>query len=469
MRTIKSNFSVFLVLFFVGQLMALNFVTGAVNKLDNAVTYSIKSAADSRIVGKVCNFLLYVAKEVDSCESYKGLDWHDVAYREYLAGRNPGYPRVMAMLAFAQLTGFQDFRRAAAKPGQVEEQIHSDDFEKYKEYPATFRDSLAIIPLEHRAELTKNPNLPRDAIFQFLLAFGVDHTHYLLNGFINGMEYQEDWRKFILNLNEYSLSDMYELDQSIYGSVISNTVQMLAELIKANATYQQVSSFAAFGRSVMDTNPYSDKGHGDKRKSYNYFMDDGSQVTYMALLYEVSEERYGQLLESWKNIDSSLVSRKENLRRSELPGHLAYSFDDQKYTSITFNGKINGNLYPLNTLYSDENSLLYLTHTSTDVLERINYGTDHLSQLYDEALLISEEKMLIKKLGELFWWYCQIKPVFHGDPSIAEVMVKGALLAKGFQVPGWKQGLIPWVEVVLEPDPIKFGERFESYFDYSVQ
>jgi len=69
-------------------------------------------------------------------------------------------------------------------------------------------------------------------------------------------------------------------------------------------------------------------------------------------------------------------------------------------------------------------------------------------------------------LGEIFWWICRAKPFQRGDPSIAEMLVKAVALAcDKIELPPWKEGLIPWAEVMVEPDPHAFGKNFNTLFE----
>ncbi|MBI2810023.1 MAG: hypothetical protein HYX67_04240 [Candidatus Melainabacteria bacterium] len=68
-------------------------------------------------------------------------------------------------------------------------------------------------------------------------------------------------------------------------------------------------------------------------------------------------------------------------------------------------------------------------------------------------------------LGKVYWWMCQCKPYFWGDPSIAETMIKAVAYSKGYEVPRWKENLIPWEQVMEHPSVEVFAERFYSFFD----
>ena len=83
-----------------------------------------------------------------------------------------------------------------------------------------------------------------------------------------------------------------------------------------------------------------------------------------------------------------------------------------------------------------------------------------------EECLFLEGERLHEKLGEFFWWWCQVKPVDLGDPSIAETLFKAMLISKGLPVPGWKKDLIPWVETLVIFDAVEFGKQFSSLWEF---
>lgn len=84
--------------------------------------------------------------------------------------------------------------------------------------------------------------------------------------------------------------------------------------------------------------------------------------------------------------------------------------------------------------------------------------------LYEKALNESDPDKLIEDLGRIFWWICQAKPWIFSDPSIAESFIRAIWAAKGFENPSWKEDIVPWVEVLKEPDVDNFAKNFHKLF-----
>ncbi len=81
-----------------------------------------------------------------------------------------------------------------------------------------------------------------------------------------------------------------------------------------------------------------------------------------------------------------------------------------------------------------------------------------------QALQEADLKSVLKHLGKLFWLICQAKLWHNGDPSIAEMIFRTVLLSKGWQLPPWKAGIIPWIEVSKCIDGNAFAENFATLF-----
>jgi hypothetical protein len=66
--------------------------------------------------------------------------------------------------------------------------------------------------------------------------------------------------------------------------------------------------------------------------------------------------------------------------------------------------------------------------------------------------------------GQISWWLCQAKPWKHGDPSIAELLIRFLWESKGMENPAWKPGIIPWCSGMTECDVLAYGRRFHTLF-----
>lgn len=258
---------------------------------------------------------------------------------------------------------------------------------------------------------------------------------------------QSDWKKYIVQAD--GIMEMYSSSQKAYGSLMSVTSTAVASLIKNGANYEKVATIAVLGRFLMGSHKGERNKHGFKR---NDLMGTVFKGSYKNLGIRANEK-----IDSgeWKSLENFIYVKE----REASPG----CFEVQIF------GDIGGETYKLSEFWLPNYRDGELIHTTPAVLEATNHGFEHLQALFDNALKQDNELELIKKLGEFFWWYCQIKPVTFGDPSIAEIMIKGALKAKGFKVPAWKPGIFPWVEAMLEYDAKIFGDKFHELLDYSEE
>lgn len=139
---------------------------------------------------------------------------------------------------------------------------------------------------------------------------------------------------------------------------------------------------------------------------------------------------------------------------------LKMSYSDEGPQCVTTYGKLGSGFIPL-SYFVPRVKILY--HTAPQYIRPI---LDHVDQLYQEALAIENTDKLTEKLGEIFWWICKAKPWQGGDPSIAEMLIKGIYLHKGVRPPAWTKNLVPWEEVEEQPDVEKFAKNFHSLLDF---
>lgn len=138
---------------------------------------------------------------------------------------------------------------------------------------------------------------------------------------------------------------------------------------------------------------------------------------------------------------------------------------------VTFYSYLGEEKIELSSLYTYEEPLIFfgkevfgvIDHTDPKTAAKIMEFVK--SDLYPKALQETDKEELKKHLGKIFWWICQAKPWMQGDPSIAETLIRTIWQSKGFESPGWKEGIIPWVELVKEPDVEKFAENFHKLFN----
>ncbi|CDR34781.1 hypothetical protein [Criblamydia sequanensis] len=138
---------------------------------------------------------------------------------------------------------------------------------------------------------------------------------------------------------------------------------------------------------------------------------------------------------------------------------------------LTFFSYLRGEKIKLSSLSISEKPLIYqgketfggIDHTDPEVAAKIMEFVK--SGLYPKALQETDREELKRILGKIFWWICQAKPWLAGDPSIAETLIRTIWQSKGFESLSWKEGIIPWAEVVKEADVEKFAENFHKLFN----
>jgi len=115
----------------------------------------------------------------------------------------------------------------------------------------------------------------------------------------------------------------------------------------------------------------------------------------------------------------------------------------------------------LSKFYPSEQQIIH-----TNLRGRADDPKHRLYKKILEECLSLEGEALHQKLGEFFWWWCQVKPVNLGDPSIGEMLFKSFLISKGLPVPGWKKDIVPWEETLVIFDAVEFGEQFSSFWEF---
>ncbi len=74
-----------------------------------------------------------------------------------------------------------------------------------------------------------------------------------------------------------------------------------------------------------------------------------------------------------------------------------------------------------------------------------------------------DQKTCWHDLGLLFWWSIRQKYYVYSEPAATEVVTKALAQDRGFPIElPWKKGVIPWEEVIAQPDPEKFADDFSN-------
>lgn len=165
------------------------------------------------------------------------------------------------------------------------------------------------------------------------------------------------------------------------------------------------------------------------------------------------------------DLNASVLEKKQAILRKYIQD-VPYQKDEYK-SKLKIN-KIEGQTVVLSKFIDDTRAdCIVIKHTEpTEIAKALPYLEKLYHSLYSMQITTEEDKFnFIKISGEFFWWFCEVKPVNRGDPSIAEIMIRALWKMKGIESPAWKVGLIPWAEVVKELNPKKFALLFHTLFD----
>lgn len=130
-------------------------------------------------------------------------------------------------------------------------------------------------------------------------------------------------------------------------------------------------------------------------------------------------------------------------------------------------GNIHNNITPLSysiiAPYPGTNTMVpTIYHT---IVQNIPKVIDYADEIYQQALSAEDPEKIMELCGRLFWWICQAKPWYRGDPSIIEILIRSIFKEKGMQNRPWKAGMIPWGEATLEFDVDAFAKNFHNLFE----
>ena len=95
-------------------------------------------------------------------------------------------------------------------------------------------------------------------------------------------------------------------------------------------------------------------------------------------------------------------------------------------------------------------------HTAPGNIDQV---MDHIGQLINEA--IQGDLTVIPKIH---WWYVHLAPDNRGSGGIAEMIISILCRSHGIDLPAWKEGVAPSVEVLLEPSEEVFCKRYHELF-----
>ena len=240
----------------------------------------------------------------------------------------------------------------------------------------------------------------------------------------------------------------YNMNQTEYGLRLHQGVLMGVYGLQENWSYEQLLFFLAFHRKLTADELGQVKtdmsfGYGVLRGSYPAFTPCDRDSVYYSLGQRLKSEQ-----KEWKNSDNYIVKEEKNsilcTQREMIDG---------VYVNLS---KV--------LIKGDDISIL---HTDPSEISKV---MSHIEKLYYLALNETNEERLLEQLGEIYWWICQGKPWFGGDPSIAEMLIKTIWRFRtGKDLPPWKIDLVPWESVIEQANVKKYKLNFQNLLDFAYR
>lgn len=276
---------------------------------------------------------------------------------------------------------------------------------------------------------------------------------------------RENWPKPVKSHQVTSLREIYG-SQEIFNAGMEYAMKEISKGIDQGWRGEKLIHFAAFMRMNIAVEQLKEKGSSASKEERNKVLwygqpRGGSCTTFRGYMTTGLEGAYAPL-------DKALAAIKEKEDAREGPPEIVDGcYYKTGFISFKFYITVEGNPEPIELSAYDNSKMFkkfsYLDHTPPDnieILEKV-----YLTRL-DEAIDTDKNDLigLQKKLGEFYWYYCQAKPLVAGDPASAEATFKGILDEKGWNVPGFKPGVVPWEEVSKTRSAKEFGENFANLF-----
>lgn len=85
--------------------------------------------------------------------------------------------------------------------------------------------------------------------------------------------------------------------------------------------------------------------------------------------------------------------------------------------------------------------------------------TEHINKLILAAI-----KGDLEAIPRIHWWIVHLAHTLRGPGGIAEMVTNTLFRLHGIDLPSWKTGIVPSVEVLLEPNEKKFCANYKNLF-----
>ena len=273
----------------------------------------------------------------------------------------------------------------------------------------------------------------------------------------NAADIEENWETCVVKKPGFSKFYYKNYEQKKYGKMMYQSVKAAAEYIRqtgveGNVDFDDLIRFLSFRRRYIakefasdswDRN-WTDFGRKQTQPWKTPLMEDYSQIA-------------PRLKERLVNSPTDKIQVQSNKRLD-----LIENINGEQVTLSQY--KLTDESTVLSKYQKEHNYTGDLEHTRKGNSDKVMKYVKEV--LFPEAINEEDPEKVTENLGKMFWWICQAKPWKRGDPSIAESLIRAIWLSKGMENPPWKEGVIPWVEVSVEPEVDLFSKNFNLLFDW---
>ncbi|MBE8168667.1 MAG: hypothetical protein HAW66_09920 [Shewanella sp.] len=84
----------------------------------------------------------------------------------------------------------------------------------------------------------------------------------------------------------------------------------------------------------------------------------------------------------------------------------------------------------------------------------------HIHDMIDQAM-----KGNLSLIPHIHWWYIHLAPILRGPGGTIEMLIKSICQSHGVELPEWKIGIAPSIEVLLEPNEAVFCQNYHRLFE----
>ncbi|MBE8167186.1 MAG: hypothetical protein HAW66_02300 [Shewanella sp.] len=102
---------------------------------------------------------------------------------------------------------------------------------------------------------------------------------------------------------------------------------------------------------------------------------------------------------------------------------------------------------------------------STDCWVHPSEDTIPIVLPYIEALILKAIKGDLSVIPKIHWWYIHLAPVIRGPGGTIELVIHALCQLNGVNLPEWKEGVAPSIEVLLSDDENEFCKNYHLLFE----